>query len=170
MNSVTISDMNGERSVDDLEDDEDDIDYAITELEAKYLIRDALENVHSVGTFATTGDLPSYVDPIIFIPDGKPPINLPLQEADARRLIAASHEAPFGKGAETIVDASVRRTWELNSDQFRICNAAFQQVEAQAVGRACAELGVPTNGGNIRFSRYKLLIYEKGAMFKPHTE
>lgn len=37
-------------------------------------------------------------------------IILPLQEAQVRELIAASRQAPYGKGSETIVDTAVRNT------------------------------------------------------------
>lgn len=58
-------------------------------------------------------------DPDIFVQDVGP-IGLPLSESQAKALIAKAHQAPFGKGSSTIVDTSVRNTWEINPDQFQL--------------------------------------------------
>lgn len=41
-------------------------------------------------------------------------IGLPLSKVDAQKIIDASHQAPFGRGTETLVDKAVRNTWELS--------------------------------------------------------
>jgi hypothetical protein len=79
----------------------------------------ALDAVQSSGTFASFGTFPSlnlevYLHDIGAI--------LPLDESQARQLIGKSHQAPYGKGSETIVDTSVRDTWELNPEQFEVKN------------------------------------------------
>ena len=128
----------------------------------------ALDGIESAGTFASFGHLADLPDPQLQVdPCGN--IHFPLPEVDASRIIAASHQAPFGKGTETIVDTSVRRTWELNQDQITIHNAQFQDAILRILPIACRGLGILEHG-NVEAQLYKLLLYEKGALFKPHTE
>ncbi|KAK4894231.1 hypothetical protein LTR27_007599 [Elasticomyces elasticus] len=93
---------------------------------------------------------------------------LPLGHPDALRIMTASHPAPFGRGHETLVDQSVRNTWELNHDHFLIHNPAFQDYVNTAIRDCCKGLGL--ENVNVQAQLYKLLLYEPGAMFKPHTE
>ncbi|KAK4150553.1 hypothetical protein C8A00DRAFT_36858 [Chaetomidium leptoderma] len=94
-------------------------------------------------------------------------IKLPLQEDQARQLIAQSRQAPFGKGSETIVDTAVRNTWELDASQFEFRGAAWPQVLDRCVNHVANSLGIASP---ITAELYKILVYEKGAMFKAHTD
>ncbi|KAF2209750.1 hypothetical protein CERZMDRAFT_100156 [Cercospora zeae-maydis SCOH1-5] len=130
----------------------------------------ALEKIQPSGSFASFGTIgQQFVDPTVSTIDGEPPIQLPVDEDAAKRLIAASHQAPFGRGSETLIDQSVRRTWELNRDQFRLCNPAYNAMLNHVLGKVRTELGIP-QGTSIQAHAYKLLIYEQGAMFRPHTD
>jgi hypothetical protein len=90
-----------------------------------YHVKDALleciENLKSGKNFASFGKPTTFLDPQLLVP-GVGPIALPLIEEKARALIQQCHQAPFGKGEQTIVDTSVRETWELNKDKFEIRN------------------------------------------------
>lgn len=122
----------------------------------------------SPACFASHARLEAFADPQLCI-DANGPLHLPLNDADAKRLIAASHQAPFGKGKHTVVDTNVRRTWELNPSEFKIENPAFEQVINTLVPKAAKALGV-ANAHAVQAELYKLLLYEPGAMFKPHVE
>jgi hypothetical protein len=130
---------------------------------------DALEDISHAGTFASSNYLDSFIDPIICVDDGIP-ITLPLSELDARALIKAAHQAPFGKGQETIVDTSVRNTWELNPEQFALRNPLWQQYLDGIVATAAESLGIENGAEIVQAELYKMLLYEKGAMFKAHKE
>ncbi len=65
--------------------------------------------------FASSGTLPFVMNPAISI-SGLGRIGLPLLKRDAKLVSRVSHEAPFGKGSDTIVDHAVRQTKELNAD------------------------------------------------------
>lgn len=96
---------------------------------------------------------------------------LPLNEVDATKIIAASHQAFFDKGNQTIVDTAIRRTWELNHDQFYLGQAAaWQRVVVANLPAAWKALGISDHGVSVRADLYKLLLYEKGALFKPNTD
>ncbi|KAG9518309.1 hypothetical protein KCV07_g5717, partial [Aureobasidium melanogenum] len=94
-------------------------------------------------------------------------ISIPLGSRDALKLIEAAHQAPFGKGEETIVDTSVRNTWELSPDRFSL-GEHWQPYVDSITALACSELGV--KGDGIHAELYKMLLYEKGAMFKRHAD
>jgi hypothetical protein len=108
------------------------------------------------------------VNPGIFVPSlGQ--IDLPLTEAQALQLAAKCHQSPFGKGSQTVVDLSVRNTWELNADQFQIRNAMWDRYVLELTKKAVRELGV-SNDDMIRPELYKMLLYGPGAHFHKHKE
>ncbi|KAF2770527.1 hypothetical protein EJ03DRAFT_326422 [Teratosphaeria nubilosa] len=65
--------------------------------QAQGVLCEALDGIEGNGSFCTFDKLKALTDPRLTIDDGLP-IKLPLFERDARRIIAASHAAPFGKG------------------------------------------------------------------------
>lgn len=129
-----------------------------------------LDNVESAGSFACFGSHTVFPLPGLEIA-GSGPIGLPLSHRDAAALKDACHKSPFGKGSRTIVDESVRKTWELDASQFQLTNPAWLEFEKNIVNQVEQSLGATvTHGGRLVAHRYKLLLYEKGAMFKAHQE
>ncbi|KAI1767563.1 hypothetical protein GGR53DRAFT_99628 [Hypoxylon sp. FL1150] len=130
-------------------------------------LREALESIACKGDFAALQAIPrGRCDPDIFVQDvGR--VDLPLSEAQAKQLIAKSHQAPFGKGSDTIVDTSVRNTWELDPSRFEIRGASWQSQLDAMLCRVRDQLGITAP---ITAELYKMLVYEKGAMFKAHTD
>jgi hypothetical protein len=136
---------------------------------AQLLVRDirhALDHITSAGSFASVGALPP-VSPGLVV-EGVGAISLPLQESQARQIIDKARQSPYGKGEETVVDTSVRNTWELDPDQFELTDPQWKNLVATIVAHVGNDLGVGSL--DIRAELYKMLIYEKGAMFKAHTE
>ncbi|KAG9837886.1 hypothetical protein KCU98_g10477, partial [Aureobasidium melanogenum] len=131
-----------------------------------------LDNIASSGDFAT---MKSYsklsVNPKVrLLSDGdqeETEIGIPLGLQDAQKLIKIARQAPFGKGEQTIVDTSFRNTWELNPSQFSLSDK-WQPYVDTLMRSACDGLGVKTS--DVRAELYKMLLYEKGAMFKPHAD
>ena len=121
------------------------------------------------GKFATSGSLPNANNPDLFV-KGIGKVGLPLSERDAADISRASHEAPFGKGSETFVDPTVRKTWELNPNQFELRNPAWPATLHEVVGKVAQELGVVDGASSIRAEMHKLLLYEPGAFFDKHRE
>ena len=125
--------------------------------------------VHSTGSFATFGIVDSFVHPGISVePIGT--VRLPLSNEDANTLIQASHKAPFGKGTETVVDESVRKTWEVDAEKIHFLNKGWQSCLDRTVKHVARDLGVAGGDTYVRAEFYKMLLYEKGAMFKAHQE
>jgi len=75
---------------------------------------------------------------------GVGPIALPLLPAQTQQLIAAAERAPFGRGADTIVDTQIRRTWQIAADRVRIEGRGWAQTLTSIVAQATEGLGVST--------------------------
>lgn len=126
-----------------------------------------LDAVQAAGSFAIFEPLPSPVtNPGLWI-KGAGTIGLPLSERDAKAIIDAAHRAPYGKGAETLVDVNVRKTWELEPGDFEIRNPEWTELVRRVLRIVAVGLGV---AGGIAAELYKMLLYDEGAMFKPHQE
>lgn len=130
---------------------------------------DRISQVHSTGSFATFGIIDSFVHPGISV-DSIGTVRMPLSQEDAHSLILASHKAPFGKGIETVIDESVRKTWQIDAGRVQCLNPRWQSCLDQTVERVAGELGVADAATNVHAELYKMLLYEKGALFKAHKE
>ena len=97
-------------------------------------------------------------------------IGVPISEHDAKRMISTSKQAPFGKGRETYVNTSVRRTWEIDSNRIRLGHSKWPSQLQVVVDSVAKQLGIVRGAQGVRAELYKLLVYESGAMFKAHTE
>ena len=115
-------------------DDED----GLAGLKATILRR--IENIHSAGSFATSGSSATFVLPGIVVEDvGQ--VRLPLSSHDAQSLSRASRKAPFGKGNQTLVDEIVRKTWEIDGSKVTFLNDAWQDWLDKIVEMAVQDLG-----------------------------
>ncbi|OHW97651.1 2OG-Fe oxygenase family protein, partial [Colletotrichum incanum] len=125
----------------------------------------ALDDVQAQGSFASFRPLKS-VDPELFVHDVGP-IVLPLQEPQAREMIVKAVQAPFGKGSDTIVDTTVRNTWELDPKHFELRSPRWVADLQKICAMVASDMNIKSP---INAELYKLLVYEKGAMFKAHTD
>lgn len=155
------SSMGGSRDVNS-EDDENDTssDYRT----------DMLETLDSIGhgSFAASGSLPD-VNPGLYV-EGLGKIGLPLSERDSVALAHVCHEAPFGKGSETFVDTTVRKTWQIDPDKIQFRNSKWPHQVNHAVSKITEGLGIIGGTGTVRAELHKLLLYEPGAFFDTHRE
>jgi len=100
-----------------------------------------LDEIKSPAPFASFCELDAITDPQIYVGDHGP-IGLPLSNHDAQVIIRASHQAPFGRGSETIVESSVRNTWELNSEQFELRNSEWKNFMGHILAKISKSLGL----------------------------
>ena len=91
-------------------------------------------------------------------------IGLPLADSQAKSIIDLSTQAPYGKGEETVVDTSVRRTWQLSPTHFSIKNKQWSSDLEILLKRVKEELGC--SAMKVSCELYKLLLYECGGFFK----
>ncbi len=149
--------------------DSDD-EWSVTDSNAlKVALSRRIWEVHSAGSFATFGTIENFVHPGIAV-DSVGTVRLPLSEDDTQALVQTSRQAPFGNGTETLVDVSVRKTWEIDAAKVQFLNKGWQRCLDGIVGKVTRELGVAGGSQNVRPEFYKMLLYEKGAMFKAHKE
>ena len=90
-------------------------------------------------------------------------IGFPLNEREAKLIEAAATQAPFGKGAETIVDTTVRDTFEINPDKFSFKNPAWADFLRTVTKKVADGLGLHPNRPPPRAELYKLLLYRTGS-------
>ncbi|KAK4680502.1 hypothetical protein QC764_214040 [Podospora pseudoanserina] len=90
-----------------------------------------------------------------------------LSQSQAGKLIKCARQAPYGKGNETLVDTTVRNTRELGPTKFEPRNTEWPGYFNDTCTEIGKELGIDAP---IRAELYKMLIYEKGALVKPHTD
>jgi hypothetical protein len=141
-------------------DEEDAAEYATTELLA------CLDEVQAEGSFSAFHHANLYPNPGLHIHDHGF-VGLPLAEKDAKAIASICHQAPFGLKDQTVVDTTVRRTWELNNTRFECQNPAWPVYVENLARRLTSALGVSVPA---RAEIYKMLLYEKGAFFKPHKD
>ena len=98
-------------------------------------------------------------------------VELPLsKDGDAPPLVKLSRQASFGMGNQTLVDETVRKTWEIDADRITFKNPAWSGWVDGIVRKVAVDLGVVAGSDNVQAELHKMLLYEEGAMFKPHKE
>ncbi|KAI0444384.1 hypothetical protein F4803DRAFT_511723 [Xylaria telfairii] len=125
----------------------------------------ALDNIESIGDFATLKRYQLAPNPVIQV--GDKIIPLPLADLDVEFIKKLSRQAPFGRGNQTVVDVTVRQTWELNFDDFRLMNPAWPSFLDTVLQEACANMGII---GSVDAQPHKLLLYERDSFFRPHKD
>ena len=123
----------------------------------------------SAGSFALSSKIDNAPSPGLFV-RSVGSIGLPLSTRDAHLIAQACHQAPFGQGSETVVDRTVRNTWELNADQFEFRNSLWTKFVNGLSPDLAKGLGIPEEASSMQLQLYKLLLYEKGAFFNKHRE
>ena len=115
--------------------------------------------------------------------EGLGDVGLPLGVRDAKAIREVARQAPFGKGERTVVDTTVRDTWEMDASQVSymvsaslglgalmsrdkqvtIQNPQWNKFMTNAVEEVCVALGINIAASKPRWELYKLLMYETGS-------
>lgn len=128
-------------------------------------LAEVLGDVDRPGDFFVSGRA-EFLAPRIEV-EGVGPIALPLLPAQAKKLIKAATRAPYGRGADTVVDTKVRRTWQIEASGVSIGGKHWADTLDGIVKRAVEGLGV---AGPVTAEPYKLLVYDKGSFFVSHRD
>ncbi|KIX09823.1 uncharacterized protein Z518_00904 [Rhinocladiella mackenziei CBS 650.93] len=97
-------------------------------------------------------------------------IGLPLSKYDADVLKSESKQSPFGKGAETVVNTAVRKSWQLDPSQFTISNPEWDEMMEKVLHHVYEGLLLSCGTENVAAELYKLLLYEEDSFFLPHKD
>jgi hypothetical protein len=125
-----------------------------------------LKRIDRPGTFCASGRLPATIPGLEVT--GVGPVALPLDKRQAATLRKVAHQAPYGKGTQTLVDTRVRRVWEIDAEQITLANPEWAQIVAQAVLAVTSDLGLAKQ--QLDAHLYKLLLYEAGSFFLSHRD
>ena len=99
--------------------------------------------------------------------DGVGPIALPLLPVQAEQLVTVAEAAPYGRGEETLVDAAVRRTWQIPADQVRIRGKHWAGTLEAILAQVADGLGLTEA---VSAELYKMLVYDRGSFFVGHRD
>ena len=124
-----------------------------------------LQTLQTPGDFFAAGECALHV-PLIEV-DSVGPIALPVLPAQAAQLIAVAERAPYGRGADTLVDNAVRRTWQIGADRVHIKGRHWNAMLEGVVEMASTGLGA---GAGVEAELHKLLVYDEGSFFVEHRD
>ena len=128
---------------------------------------DTLKQVARSGDFCYFSDQKAFF-PEIEIKSLGEAIALPLPASQAKALIELAHQAPYGKGSETLIDTKVRKCWELHADELVFHNKAWDKMLNKFLRES--EVYLDLEDKSLEAELYKMLIYEEGGFFAPHQD
>lgn len=124
-----------------------------------------LSHVQRPGNFYATGKA-DFATPRLEV-DGVGSIALPLLPLQVSQLVQVAEQAPYGKGEETLVDTTVRKTWQIAPDKVHISGKHWQHMLDGIVAKVVDGLGVK---GEVHADLYKMLVYDTGSFFVNHRD
>lgn len=141
-----------------------------TTLVKKHICK-VLSEIEKSSSFSCFDVLESCPNPGLYV-NGIGIIGLPLSDRDAKTISKASvtRQSPFGKGSQTLIDLSIRKSWQIDLQQFELRNPEFNSQIKDAVQRITSDLDITCGPENVVPQLYKLLLYEEGAFFLPHQD
>ena len=139
-----------------------DIDYAGNHAALEQL----LQSVDRPGDFCTHGRLFAPMPRLEVKNVGL--LSFPVPDTQVRALIDVAEQAPYGRGADTLVDTSVRNCWQIDASRVRLGGGAWADTLSSIVDAAAAGIGCPP--GRLDAQLYKLLVYETGGFFSAHRD
>jgi hypothetical protein len=84
---------------------------------------------------------------------GVGPISFPVKAPQAERVIACAGPARFGRGEQTLMDLSVRDTWEITPDRVTLTGLDWDAILTEVRD----ELGLPARA-RLRAEPHALLV------------
>ena len=100
---------------------------------------------------------------------GLGPVEFPVSDEQARKLCALGKSARYGKGEQTLVDPTVRNTWEIPTSRVKIDKRRWAKTLAPVLGRLRADLGLP-DGCMLEAELHSMLVYAPGQFFVRHQD
>lgn len=95
-------------------------------------------------------------------------IAFPVQITQLGALIGAAERAPYGRGPDTVLDRSVRDSWQIDRKKFQLGGPGWERTLKTIIGRVAKGLGCDEK--RLEARPYKLLVYEPGGFFEPHRD
>jgi hypothetical protein len=83
--------------------------------------------------------------------------------------VQVAEKAPFGKGLSTMVDETVRKTWQIDGSKVSFNHPRWTAALRELTTKAATGLGCP-EPSKVTASLHKLLLYDVGGFFKTHKD
>lgn len=93
----------------------------------------------------------------------------PVPRTQAKKLCEIGRPARYGQGEKTILDRSVRDTWEIPKSRVKIDKRLWNQTLTPLLERLRADLGIPPDL-RLRADLHSMLVYAPGQFFLPHQD
>ena len=96
--------------------------------------------------------------------DGVGRVGLPLTEQVAKLIASVGHQAPYGRGTETVIDTVVRDTIQIDAPNVRFLNPKWTPtIQAWVEKEVWNGLGCTPFINPPKLELHKLLLYKPGA-------
>ncbi len=131
------------------------------------IIGELMGSVPPTGTFAArrTGS----AENLLIEVEGVGPIRLPVTPAQARRLCEVARPARYGMREQTLLDATVRDTWEVPRERVTVDERQWRETLLPMLDILRAELGLAPDCG-LSAELHSMLVYEPGQFFARHQD
>ena len=129
-------------------------------------LNELLESVDRPGDYCVGGSLFTPM-PCVTV-KGAGELSFPVPATQIEALIAAATRSPYGKGAETVLDTTVRDSWQIDAEHVRLTGRAWPDSLAKIKGLVADGLGLPVE--RLKVELYKLLVYGPGGFFAEHRD
>jgi hypothetical protein len=96
-------------------------------------------------------------------------LGLPVSQAQARQLCAIARPARYGRGEDTLLDRSVRDTWEVPKSRVKIDKRRWHRALRPVLDRFRRDLGL-TEGCELTADLHSMLVYGPSQFFVPHQD
>lgn len=130
-------------------------------------IGELLSGVDAPGTFSAQRTRP--VEDLHLEVRGVGRLALPTSRRQARQLCQIGRPARYGQGELTLLDRSVRDTWEIPKSRVKIDQRRWKRTLLPVLEQLGADLGVPA-GARLKAQMQAMLVYAPGQFFLPHQD
>lgn len=100
---------------------------------------------------------------------GVGPITLPVSNRLAKELCLTGRPARFGRGEQTLLDPTVRDTWEIPKSRVKIDKRQWNTTLVPILDGLRADLGLPAEC-KLTADLHSMLVYAPGQFFAPHQD
>jgi len=140
----------------------------MTSKQAINAFKHVLQNAKRVGEYSVSGEATELpVLPNLHVKNFGL-VSLPLNDSQANDLIKICAQAPFGRNQLTLIDKSVRDTYQLDPSQIDIKHPDWTRQLNLLVERVANEMGC--SNLNVKAKLYKMLLYKKDGHFLKHRD
>ncbi|MGX1806841.1 2OG-Fe(II) oxygenase [Nocardia sp. NPDC055321] len=101
--------------------------------------------------------------------EGMGRLGMPVPAEQARRLCEIARPARYGLREQTLLDASVRHTWEIPRERITVDEARWHGTLGPVLDRVRAELGLAPEC-ELSAELHSMLVYEAGQFFQRHQD